>query len=272
MEAVHAALVSAFRILPTDRNVRLVVHEPHRFVCPPHLAQPELYTHVSIDAFAGRSLDAKRALYRGIVENLGALGILAQWQRARRATPWRGSTPPTSSGGAPQPPLGKPRAPRSGGHSRSRRARAIRDDVAELRRAERRRPRRSGRAGGAMDRHAGDPLRPPARRRPDAGPLRPVLRAARRQDRRPAQLRLFRTLVGAFNRRGRSWHRSGRVIASEGDGDRDRPDSAPSGCAGIVTVNVPCGADQSVPPPADTDGPGSATVSENEPCGELTFP
>jgi len=75
MEAVHAALVSAFRILPTDRNVRLVVHEPHRFACPPRLAQPELYTHVSIDAFVGRSLDAKRALYRAVVENLGALGI-----------------------------------------------------------------------------------------------------------------------------------------------------------------------------------------------------
>jgi len=75
MEAVHAALVSAFRILPTDRNVRLVAHEPHRFACPPDLAQPELYTHVSIDAFAGRSVDAKRALYRAIVENLAALGI-----------------------------------------------------------------------------------------------------------------------------------------------------------------------------------------------------
>jgi phenylpyruvate tautomerase PptA (4-oxalocrotonate tautomerase family) len=75
MEAVHAALRSAFRILPGDRNVRLLVHEPHRFACPPHLAQPELYTHVSIDAIAGRSLDAKRALYRAIVENLGALGI-----------------------------------------------------------------------------------------------------------------------------------------------------------------------------------------------------
>ena len=75
MEAVHAALREAFRILPGDRNVRLIAHAPHRFACPPHLAQPELYTHVSIDAFAGRSLDAKRALYRGIVENLGALGI-----------------------------------------------------------------------------------------------------------------------------------------------------------------------------------------------------
>ena len=75
MEAVHAALREAFRLLPGDRNVRLMAHAPHRFACPPHLAQPELYTHVSIDAFAGRSLDAKRALYRGIVENLAALGI-----------------------------------------------------------------------------------------------------------------------------------------------------------------------------------------------------
>ncbi len=75
MEAVHAALREAFRILPGDRNVRLVVHAPHRFACPPHLAQPELYTHVSIDAFSGRSLDAKRALYRGIVKNLAARGI-----------------------------------------------------------------------------------------------------------------------------------------------------------------------------------------------------
>jgi phenylpyruvate tautomerase PptA (4-oxalocrotonate tautomerase family) len=75
MEAVHAALREAFRILPTDRTVRLMVHEPHRFACPPHLTKPELYTHVSIDAFAGRSLDAKRALYRAIVENLGSLGI-----------------------------------------------------------------------------------------------------------------------------------------------------------------------------------------------------
>jgi len=75
MEAVHAALREAFKILPGDRNVRLVAHEPHRFACPPDRAHPELYTHISIDAFAGRSLDAKRALYRGIVENLAGLGI-----------------------------------------------------------------------------------------------------------------------------------------------------------------------------------------------------
>lgn len=75
IEAVHAALREAFRILPGDRNVRLVVHEPHRFACPPDRDRPDLYTHISIDAFAGRSLDAKRDLYKGIVKNLESLGI-----------------------------------------------------------------------------------------------------------------------------------------------------------------------------------------------------
>ena len=65
MEAVHAALRHAFKILPGDRNVRLVAHEPHRFACPPAREKPDLYTHVSIDAFAGRSLRGEaRALPR----------------------------------------------------------------------------------------------------------------------------------------------------------------------------------------------------------------
>lgn len=75
MEAVHAALQEAFKILPADRNVRLLVHEPHRFACPPDRRQPERYTHISIDAFAGRSIEAKRALYQAIVGRLEALGI-----------------------------------------------------------------------------------------------------------------------------------------------------------------------------------------------------
>lgn len=75
IDAVHAALQSAFNIPANDKNVRLVVHDPHRFACPPDRSHPELYTHVSIDAFAGRSLDAKRNLYRQIVENLEQVGI-----------------------------------------------------------------------------------------------------------------------------------------------------------------------------------------------------
>jgi phenylpyruvate tautomerase PptA (4-oxalocrotonate tautomerase family) len=75
IDAVHAALREAFHILPGDKNVRLIAHEPHRFACPPGRAQPECYTHISIDAFVGRSMDAKRLLYRAIVLNLESLGI-----------------------------------------------------------------------------------------------------------------------------------------------------------------------------------------------------
>jgi len=75
IDAVHAALCDAFKILPNDRNIRLLVHEPHRFACPPDLAAPDLYTLISIDAFAGRSVDTKRRLYLAIVTGLETLGI-----------------------------------------------------------------------------------------------------------------------------------------------------------------------------------------------------
>ncbi len=77
MEAVHAALRNGFKIKADDRNVRLIVHEPHRFQCPPEREKPECYTHISIDCFAGRSLQAKRSLYKAIVEGLQAFGIPA---------------------------------------------------------------------------------------------------------------------------------------------------------------------------------------------------
>jgi phenylpyruvate tautomerase PptA (4-oxalocrotonate tautomerase family) len=75
IDAVHAALVAAFHIPVQDKHVRLVAHEPHRFAYNPGLARPELYTLVSIDCFTGRSVQAKRNLYREIVDRLGALDI-----------------------------------------------------------------------------------------------------------------------------------------------------------------------------------------------------
>jgi len=75
MDAVHQALVQAFKIPVQDRDVRLICHEPHRFACPGNKREPTLFTLVSIDAFAGRSLNAKRELYRAIVANLELLGI-----------------------------------------------------------------------------------------------------------------------------------------------------------------------------------------------------
>ena len=75
LDAVHAALVAGFRIPPQDKHVRLVAHEPHRFAAPPTLSDPESYTLVTVDCFAGRSLDAKRNLYGEIVDRLAGLGI-----------------------------------------------------------------------------------------------------------------------------------------------------------------------------------------------------
>jgi len=73
MEAVHSALCECFKILSNDRNVRLIVHQPHRFECPPDREKPEYYTHISIDCFTGRSVDAKRNLYKAIVKKPGAI-------------------------------------------------------------------------------------------------------------------------------------------------------------------------------------------------------
>lgn len=75
IEAVHLALRESFKILPGDKNVRLVVHEPHRFACPPAREKPDFYTHISLDVFAGRSIDAKRNLYQEIVNRLEPFGI-----------------------------------------------------------------------------------------------------------------------------------------------------------------------------------------------------
>lgn len=75
MNAVHTALVAAFKIPSHDRDIRLIAHEPHRFLCPPNKEAPDLFTVVNVDAFSGRSQDAKRALFRSIVGNLELLGI-----------------------------------------------------------------------------------------------------------------------------------------------------------------------------------------------------
>jgi len=75
IHAVHAALMEGIKTPEWDRTIRLLVHEPHRFASPP--GKDERYTLVDIDLFSGRSLEAKKALYRGIVDNLGKLGIPA---------------------------------------------------------------------------------------------------------------------------------------------------------------------------------------------------
>ncbi len=75
INAVHNAMVTAFQIPIEDRTIRLLVHPPHRFAVSPTKKNPELYTLISVDAFSGRSIDAKRKLFNQIAENLYQLGI-----------------------------------------------------------------------------------------------------------------------------------------------------------------------------------------------------
>jgi phenylpyruvate tautomerase PptA (4-oxalocrotonate tautomerase family) len=75
IELVYSALVEAFKIDSSERTIRLFVHEPHRYAPDPHLEKPDLHTHISIDTFAGRSVDSKRKLYLDIVQNLEKVGI-----------------------------------------------------------------------------------------------------------------------------------------------------------------------------------------------------
>ncbi len=73
LDAVHGALVTAFRIPENDRHQRIVEYEAEDFEIPP--GKSERYMIVEIDAFACRSLDAKRLLYKEIVAGLGSADI-----------------------------------------------------------------------------------------------------------------------------------------------------------------------------------------------------
>ncbi|RCW70220.1 tautomerase-like protein [Pseudorhodoferax soli] len=75
LETVHAAIVQAFKVSPVHRNVTLVVHAPHRFLGRTDCLAPERLTNVSIFVLPGRSVAAKRALYKLLVDGLELLGI-----------------------------------------------------------------------------------------------------------------------------------------------------------------------------------------------------
>lgn len=75
MDAVHAALVAGFKIPESDRFMRIMQFEPHAMVNGLQPGEADEYLRVTIDCFSGRSVDAKRALYREIVERLEPLGI-----------------------------------------------------------------------------------------------------------------------------------------------------------------------------------------------------
>ena len=68
LDAIHAALLDAFKIPEDDRCQRIFEFEPENFDIPE--GKTSNYTIIEIDVFPGRSLDAKRKLYQKIVQNL----------------------------------------------------------------------------------------------------------------------------------------------------------------------------------------------------------
>src|SRR5262245_42205175 len=73
VEAVQSALLKALTIPQWDRDIALDLYESNTRIVP--TGRSECYTRVEVVMFAGRSLDAKRALYRALVDNLSALGV-----------------------------------------------------------------------------------------------------------------------------------------------------------------------------------------------------
>lgn len=73
MEAVYTAQKESLSLPEGDRQIRYIEFPSERFHVPPQ--KTENYTHVEISLFAGRSIEAKRALYKAIVHNLCLLGI-----------------------------------------------------------------------------------------------------------------------------------------------------------------------------------------------------
>jgi phenylpyruvate tautomerase PptA (4-oxalocrotonate tautomerase family) len=74
LDGVHQALVSSFKIPDYDRHQKIYELEPQNMEIPSNKTAD--YIVIEITAFQGRSMDAKRNLYKNIVDELAArIGI-----------------------------------------------------------------------------------------------------------------------------------------------------------------------------------------------------
>jgi phenylpyruvate tautomerase PptA (4-oxalocrotonate tautomerase family) len=71
-DAVHAALVTAFRIPEHDWNIRIIEYTRENYLLP--RGRSVHFILVDFTAFAGRSANAKLLLYRTMVDNLKTPG------------------------------------------------------------------------------------------------------------------------------------------------------------------------------------------------------
>lgn len=79
IEAVQSALVSAFQIPEADRDIVLDLYGENRRIFS--MGRSDRYTRIEIVGIAARSIEAKRALFRTIVDNLEAVGVPRQDSR-----------------------------------------------------------------------------------------------------------------------------------------------------------------------------------------------
>lgn len=73
LDAVHSALVEGIKIPDWDRDVVVDIYGDDGRLSPPN--RTPRYTRIEIALYLGRSLDAKRALYKALVKKLEALGV-----------------------------------------------------------------------------------------------------------------------------------------------------------------------------------------------------
>src|SRR4051794_27183598 len=73
IETVQSAMLSAIKIPEWDRDIVVDLYDRTRRIVP--TGSSERFTRIEIELFSGRSIEAKRDLYRSIVERLAGLGI-----------------------------------------------------------------------------------------------------------------------------------------------------------------------------------------------------
>lgn len=73
IEAVYLSLREALKVPDGDKQIRYIEHRSEHFAVPP--GKTENYTLVEVLMFPGRSLQAKRDLYRSIVLRFAPFGI-----------------------------------------------------------------------------------------------------------------------------------------------------------------------------------------------------
>lgn len=75
--AIHQALVDAFAVPPDKKFQRFLALDPDDFIFPAD--RSPLYTIIEISIFEGRSLEARKALIRGLFQRINeACGITPQ--------------------------------------------------------------------------------------------------------------------------------------------------------------------------------------------------